>query len=108
MAFSLEEAAGYLAKAHGNNRLGHAYLITGPEGSGKRELVKRLCSLVLNSGSNGAPDPFSHPDVSVAEPESKSRRIVIDQVRQLERVLRMKASGTGLKVGVLFDADRMQ
>ena len=56
MAFSRKTALEYLHRAHEQNRLGHAYLITGPPGSGKELLAADLASLV-----NGTPvkDVFS-------------------------------------------------
>lgn len=106
MAFSKTAAFDFLSRARTQQRLAHAYLITGATGCGKRELALRLCALVtdLPAGS----DPLKHPDVHIAEPESKSRRIVIDQVRELERELQMKATRGGKKVGIIFEADRLQ
>ncbi len=103
MAFTKDSAFDLLRRAHSQQRLAHAYLITGPSGSGKRELATGLSGLVT-----GASDPLRHPDVHVAEPESKSRRIVIDQMRALERELQMRATGSGRKVGIIFEADRLQ
>ena len=103
MAFSAEQALTLLRKARANDRLAHAYLITGPVGSGTREVAAGLTgSLVGECG-----DPLKHPDVHIAEPESKSRRITTDQTRELERSLQMRSLRGGRKVVILFDADRL-
>jgi DNA polymerase-3 subunit delta' len=48
------------------------------------------------------------PGVYLAEPESKSRRIVIDQVRTLEHALQMRSANGHRKVAIIADADRLQ
>ena len=107
MAFSRAIALEYLQRAHEQNRLAHAYLITGPPGSGKQLLAADLASLV-----NGTPakDVFSSKarEIFVARPESKSRRIVIAQIRELEHTLQMRASNSRRKVAIIPDADRLQ
>src|SRR5438046_3503764 len=107
MAFSRTTALEYLRRAHQKNRLAHAYLITGPLGSGKELLAADLASLV-----NGTPakNVFSAKarDIFVAQPESKSRRIVIEQIRDLEHALQMRASNGRRKVAIIVDADRLQ
>ena len=107
MAFSRITALEYLRRAHEQNRLAHAYLISGPPGSGKQQLAADLASLV-----NGTPvgDVFSAKarEIFVARPESKSRRIVIEQIRDLEHALQMRASSSRRKVAIISDADRLQ
>lgn len=107
MAFSPEAAFSYLRRAHVQGRLAHAYLISGAHGTGKRQLASRLANLV--NGSDGE-DVFAvgTPDVYVAEPGSKSRRIVIDQIRGLEHALQMRAPDGRRKVAIVSDADRLQ
>jgi DNA polymerase III subunit delta' len=107
MAFSRETALNYLRRAHSQKRLGHAYLISGPPGSGKRSLAADITSLV--NGTEPA-DVFSARarEVFVAEPESKSRRIVVDQVRGLEHALQMRAVDDRRKVAIVAEADRLQ
>jgi DNA polymerase-3 subunit delta' len=107
MGFSKKAAFDSLQRAVKQNRLAHAYMIIGPDGSGKRALVRELSALVVRPNADEQ-TILSHPDVHVAEPESKSRRIVIEQVRALEKELQMRSSGGGKKVGVIFDADRLQ
>ena len=106
MAFSRNTAFEYLCRAHEQNRLGHAYLITGAPGSGKELLAADLASLV-----NGTPvkDVFSAKarEIFVARPESKSRRILIEQIRDLEHALQMRASNGRRKVAIIPDADRL-
>ncbi|PYL08073.1 MAG: hypothetical protein DME33_08370 [Verrucomicrobia bacterium] len=107
MPFSRETALEYLRRAHEQERLAHAYLITGPPGSGKQLLAANLASLV-----NGTPakDVFSSKarEIFVARPESKSRRIVIAQIRELEHALQMRAINSRRKVAIIPDADRLQ
>ena len=52
-------------------------------------------------------DGFQHPDVHLIEPESKSRRIVTEQIRDFEHSLQMRSLMGGHKVGVIVDADRL-
>lgn len=107
MSLSPKAALDYLRRAHHQNRLGHAYLISGPPGSGKRNLAAEVTSLV--NGTDTA-DVFSSRarEVYVAEPESKSRRIVTEQVRELEHALHMRAANDRLKVAIIAEADRLQ
>lgn len=107
MAFTRGGALEYLSRAHERGRLAHAYLISGPSGSGKRALASDLSNLV--TGGNSADVFASQPlGVFLAEPESKSRRIVIDQVRALEHALQMRSVNGSRKVAIIADADRLQ
>src|SRR6201982_1126933 len=107
MAFARTTALEFLRRAYEQNRLAHAYLITGAPGSGKEALSAELASLV-----NGTPakDVFSAKarEVFVARPESKSRRIVTAQIRALEHALQMRAVKGRRKVALIPDADRLQ
>jgi DNA polymerase-3 subunit delta' len=107
MALSRTTALELLRRAHEQNRLAHAYLITGAPGSGKESLAAELASLV-----NGTPatDIFSPKarEIFVARPESQSRRIIIAQVRALEHALQMRAADGRRKVAIIPDADRLQ
>ena len=104
MAFTAEEALTLLRNAEARNRLAHAYLITGPIGSGKRDLAGRIAGMLVG----GDADPLQNSDVHLIEPESKSRRILIEQIRELEHALHMRSFFGGRKVGIIFDADRLQ
>ena len=107
MAFSPKAALGYLKHAYEQGRLAHAYLISGPAGAGKKQLAAELAELV--NGTDRA-DVFSTRarDIFVAEPESKSRRILTDQVRGLEHALQMRATAGRRKVAIVSEADRLQ
>ncbi len=99
MAFTPEAALDYLRRAHEQNRIGHAYLISGPPGSGKRRFIDQIARLV---------NPTDGEQIQIAEPESKSRRIVVDQVRALEHSLQMRAANGRRKIAAIIDADRLQ
>jgi DNA polymerase-3 subunit delta' len=101
--FTDHEAYLLLERALAQDRLAHAYLLTGPTGSGKRALAARLCELLLGQKL----ERFQHPDVHLIEPESKSRRIVTEQIREFEHSLQMRSLLGGRKVGVIVDADRL-
>jgi DNA polymerase III subunit delta' len=107
MAFSKKSAIGFLRRAHENKRLAHAYLISGPVGSGKREVAAELASAV---NGTDADEVFSSKarEIFVAEPESKSRRILIEQIRELEHGLQMRGGEGRKKVAIIAEADRLQ
>ena len=100
MPFSAEQALEYLGEAHLSGRLAHAFLVSGPEGSGKQRLTKDLFRLVNGKSAHMA-------DFHVIEPESKSRRILVDQIREMESHLRMTSTGSITKFGVVTEADRL-
>ena len=105
MPFSKEAALERLNDARRAGRLAHAYLLTGPVGSGKSWLAERLAALLLEC----APERVvAHPDLRVVQPESKSRRIVIDQIRELEHAIQRKPLLASNKVAIIHDAERMQ
>lgn len=107
MAFSKKSAIGFLRRAHEQDRLAHAYLISGPVGSGKRDVAANLANAVNGTEIN---EVFSSKarEIFVAEPESKSRRIVIEQIRELEHGLQMRGAEGRRKVAIIFEADRLQ
>jgi DNA polymerase-3 subunit delta' len=105
MPFSRESAFKRLSEARDAGRLAHAYLLTGPAGSGKSWLAERLAALVLGCDPAGV---IAHPDLHTVQPESKSRRIVVDQIRQLEHFIQRKPLLARGKVAIFYDADRMQ
>jgi DNA polymerase-3 subunit delta' len=100
MAFSVERALGYLREADAQGRLAHSFLFSGPDGSGKRRLVADFFRSVNGDSTDAA-------DFHGIEPESKSRRILVEQIRELEASLRMHASRAKVKFGVIYEADRL-
>jgi DNA polymerase III subunit delta' len=105
MPFSKEVALERLNEARRAGRLAHAYLLTGPVGSGKSWLADRMAALLLECAPESV---IAHPDLHVVQPESKSRRIVIDQIRELERAIQRKPLLASSKVAIIHDAERMQ
>lgn len=98
-------------------RLAHAYLFTGPRGGGKEAmattLARALNCLQKEHDACGRCESCrhiaegSHPDVHWVQPESKSRRIQINQIREFERAVALKPSVARMKVGIIVDADCM-
>lgn len=108
MAFSPEIALDSLRRAHAANRLAHAYLIAGGDDVTRRRLTAQVTRLALGLAEGGDDIP-TDPDVRVIEPESKLRRIKIEATRELSSALALRSTRVGgRKVGILFDADRLQ
>lgn len=105
MALLKENALERLKTAWNAGRLAHAYLLDGPGGAGKEWLTAQLAGMVLGVPADDAP---AHPDYHTVAPESKSRRIVIEQMRSMEQELQMKPMRGSTKVAVIHDADRLQ
>jgi DNA polymerase-3 subunit delta' len=121
VAYVADRAYELLSAAHGRGRLAHALLVSGAEGSGKQELAARMIQLVNGGGAAGGFDLFGDPVVAgtppldelesgwirIIRPRMKSRRIGVDEIRNLEHTLHLAAPSGSRKVGVLVEADRM-
>ena len=81
--------------------MGHSYLLTGDRAESLESLALGLAAQVLDAA------PQEHPDFHSVRPESKSRHITVEQVRELERELYLRPYVAPLKVAVIFDAERM-
>lgn len=107
MAFLADQALGYLRRSYEQNRLAHAYLITGRQGAGKERLARDLVAL-CNGVHAERLEAIRDPNFHLIRPESRSRRIKIDQVRALERQLHLSGAPGKTKIGVIREADRLQ
>ncbi len=112
-----------LQRSLARGRLGHAYLFTGDH-LDELELLARTLAKTLNCSSpvktKGIPADSCeecancrkisddlHADVHWARPESKSRVITIDQMRDLMQQIQLKPNEAGYKIAVIVGADRL-
>jgi DNA polymerase-3 subunit delta' len=110
-------AADLLRRSLEHGRLAHAYLFAGPRGSGKETLARTLAkALNCLKKQNDSCDRCEscrrieetiHPDIYWVRPESKSRRIAVEQIRDFERSIHLRAAEARVKVGIIVDADCM-
>jgi DNA polymerase-3 subunit delta' len=123
LAASQPAVAAVLQRSLANNRLAHAYLFAGDALEdmelAARELAKAVnCESPARQGGcdrcdscrkidAATPPGGQHPDVQWLRPESKSRVIVIEQTRDLEKSLQLKPTMGRMKVGVIVEADRI-
>jgi len=82
-------------------RLAHAHLLTGAPPVELESLGRGLAANLLDAELEG------HPDFFILRPESKSRRVSIAQVRQLEHSLSRRPHRAALKVALILEAERM-
>jgi DNA polymerase-3 subunit delta' len=120
-----EDSVELLQRSLARQRLGHAYLFSGDDLE-RLELVARTLAKTLNcqsprqsSSVSGAPDSCdaclscrkiegtNHPDVQWVRPESKSRVITIDQMRDLMQTIFLKPTEAEYKVAIIAGADRL-
>ncbi len=99
------------------DRVAHAYLVLGPPRGGAARLAEGLLELLF-CGAAEKPcgrcrgcrlvRAHAHEDVLWVEPESKSRAITVDRIREevLPRIFNTAYSG-GWKAAVIVAADRM-
>jgi len=104
-------------------RLGHAYLFTGDQ-LDELELLARTLAKTLNCQkpikiggvatdccdeclSCRKIDHESHADIHWARPESKSRVITVEQMRNLMQQIQLKPTEAEYKVAVISGADRL-
>ena len=106
-----------LAHRDGGRGLGHAYILSGPSGSGKHTLGRLLSSAMVcqeegNRRPCGSCPPCRkaaggiHPDIiTISGPDGKP--ISVDQVRQLRSDAHIRPNEAQRKVYLLERADRM-
>jgi DNA polymerase III subunit delta' len=115
-----------LQKSLERGRLGHGYLFSGdslePMTAMAKALAKTLnCQSPSRKSETGLAiescdrcsscrriEQDLHPDVQWVRPESKTRIIAIDQVRELIQSVNLKPTEAAYKVGVIVCADRMK
>lgn len=107
MSFRLEKALELVELARQNERLAHAYLITGPGGSGKEQVAIRLVEMTIPGNPQVAQslEDLRGPTTVIMGPESKSRRITVKAIRAAEHVLHMACEPDITKFAVIKDAD---
>ena len=120
----LTPALSRLETAYAAQRLGHAWLIGGPAGSGKLNLALVFAHRLLVRGSKERPPVLSpeeavaayaqrhapadhHPDLHWLFPAEDKTAIAVEQIRDLASELNLKAHAGGAKVVVFEPADGM-
>jgi DNA polymerase III subunit delta' len=114
-----------LQRSLNRGRLAHGYLFTGgsmavpesmaralaqalnclqPPRTGKSGLALDGCDTCLNCRKIAADN---HPDVQWVRPESKSRIITIDQMREVMQTIHLKPMEAAYKVAIIAGADRL-
>lgn len=120
-----EGAVDLLRKSLERGRLGHAYLVSGSH-LGEMERLAAALAKTINClapparGRTGLPlaacgaclscrkiEALNHPDITWVRPESKSRIITIEQIRDLIQRMNLKANEAAHKVSIIVDADRL-
>lgn len=91
------------------NRLGHGILLHGENLETLEAIVRAIAQNLLQTER----DPFNHPDCFLLRPSGKARLIKVGKTEENNSMRRLvidiaKSSNQGgRKVGILFDADRM-
>jgi DNA polymerase-3 subunit delta' len=106
-----------LQRATASGRLPHTYLFSGPEGVGKYTTACALAARLLCDAPGDdacgscagcqAAVRETHPDFVVVRRMEGAAEVKIDQVRELQRRIRLRPVHVQRKVVILDDADRL-
>ena len=109
-----EKAWNEFEAALASDRLGHAYLVEGPQGLGKLHLAFRMAARVLGASWPAAdpPIPLPHPDLiwvtlEVDDEGKQKKQIGIQQIREACASLAMTSHAGGWKVAVIWPAEQL-
>ena len=83
------------------NRLAHAYLFYGSESLGKTVMAEKFASEIINQKKGQTTELYP----LMAEADKKD--ISIEQVREWRRALRLKSFSEQCKVGIIYEAERL-
>jgi DNA polymerase-3 subunit delta' len=112
-----------LQRSLARGRLGHAYLFTGHRLEELERLARTLaktlnCQKPVKTGGVATDccdecpscrkiDNGTHVDIHWARPESKSRVVTVEQMRELMREIQLKPTEAEYKVAIIAAADRL-
>lgn len=120
-----QDSIALLQRSLERGRLGHAYLFRGPEQQELEGVARALaqtlsCDNPPRRGATGLPLDAcgacrscrqvageTHPDVLWVRPESKSRIIAVEQIRDLMQTIYLTPTRARYKVGIIVGADRL-
>lgn len=112
-----EKIKDQLSRQERGRGLSHAYIISGPAGSGRHVLARQLAAAMLCTGRGEKPcgrcGPCLkvlkgvHPDVSAVTGPEEGKPITVDQVRALRADAYIRPNEGERKVYLLEGADRM-
>lgn len=105
-----------LLDAHASGRLGHALLLAGPAGLGKRAVAQALVQRLLCDAPPGAPAcgqcrgcvllaAGSHPDSLRITLDDDAKQLKVEQIRTMGAKLALTAQRGGAQVAVIDPAD---
>ena len=110
-------AANYLRQSIRKEKVVSGYLFQGPSGVGKTLAASIFagalnCRVAPGEGCGSCPDcrkfeNGSHPDIHFLAPSSKSRQILIDQIKEMQRMVHLGSYSDNWKIFIIQDADRM-
>src|SRR5260221_5090989 len=119
------DAVQLLQRSLERGRLGHAYLFGGTDLVELERIARTLakavnCQAPARRSPEGLPldscdkcdscrriEDANHPDISWIRPESKSRVITIEQMRDLMQTINLKPTVARFKFGIIVAADRL-
>ncbi|MEW9702432.1 DNA polymerase III subunit delta' [Paenibacillus sp. SI8] len=97
------------------DKLSHAYIFSGPVGTGRSEMALALAKAIYCKHSIDDScgeclecrkvEHRNHPDLHVIEPDGAS--IKIEQIRELQKEFAYRATASGTKIYVLHHAEKM-
>lgn len=98
-------AVGVIERAMAQGRLGHSLLLHGDSLETLTAVALTLAARLLDP--EGRFPAGGHPDCFSLRPSGKSRQIGADATRALIAQVQVSAAVAGRKVGIVFEADRM-
>jgi DNA polymerase-3 subunit delta' len=106
MSFTEQRAYELLSTAYRAGRFPHALLLIGDETDGANDLALRLLQMANPTTHGDTLESARDAYFRLVRPRSKSRRILIDDIRQIEPFLQQTAPEDRLKVVAILEAER--
>ncbi|MBP1996198.1 DNA polymerase III subunit delta' [Paenibacillus eucommiae] len=98
-----------------HDKLSHAYIFSGPIGTGRAEMAVALakavyCSTMVEDACGEClecrkVEHHNHADLHIVEPDGAS--IKIEQIRQLQKEFAYRATASGTKIYIIHQAEKM-